>query len=258
MAAQPGNKETAINLVNQVQERLGLNPTDSLDSNDHTKVLTALLNEVIVDLNDTGRWEENYFEVKLTALSSVRQYVLRPKQAVSGGEIGGPAGRAVTAKQIHDVFEVAISGIVSPLWQRSKEDMRRLRRVRSFGVPRQWSLMGTTPVTAHPIIEVFPVPSSAQNLNLFNIGCYFTEPIIDTSATATVFSYPSNVIRQGLYVEALEESLDGMANNVTQHERAKYERLKKNALSRRTSDTGGDELRIFPGDSGGGNPWRSR
>lgn len=257
-----GVRETVIQIVNKVQDKLGVNTTTDLTTTKHSGVLLQLLNEVIADLNDSGNWQELYTEIEVTAESSVNQYVISPRQFVT--QASGIAGfpkfdSALSAKEVHHIHEVSFGSQSSPLELRTIEDIRRLRRTQrdsTGGNPRQWSVIGTN-VSGHPVMEVFPKPSSQFNNQRFNIALYVKEPLLSESDVSAVPVFPSNVLVQGLYAKALLEQDDGAPTPTSNAEFAIYERLKREALNRFTVDSGTD-VYLYPGRFSGGGPWRSR
>ena len=251
----------AISIVNEVQRKLGVNTTTTFTATKHARVLLQLLNEVIADLNDYGNWQELYAEIEVTASTSVNQYVVSPRQFVtqaSGTDDFPKFDSSLSAKEVHHIMEVSFDNQSSPLELRTIEDIRRLRRTKGAtgGNPRQWSVIGAN-ASGHPVIEVYPQPSSNLNNRLFNIALYVKEPNLLEADVSAVPVFPANVLIQGLYAKALREQEDGAPTPTSNAEHALYEKYKREALNRFTTDMGND-ISITPGRFAGGAPWRSR
>ena len=218
-------RRSALEIVNEVQRRLGLNVTASLSETKHATMLLGLLNETIDELCDAGNWQELYRETVVSALSSVGSYIVAP---TSGSGL------------VKNVYEVAFSGQTAPLNVISIEDIRRLQRLSGHGTPRQFALVGVDPTSANPIMRVHPIPGSAQASQYFSIA-YFEKPAILVTADTTVQpSFPAQVLIQGLYARALLEESGGEATRETDAAFQLYERMRSEALNRFNSDTGTD------------------
>lgn len=215
-------RQTVLEIINRVQRKLAINVSTTLTQTKHTTLLLDLLNEVVSELSDFGRWQELLEEVNITAQSSVATYAI-----------------AVSAV-VHDIYEIVFDGQIAPLDLRSLEDIRRLQRLGSFGIPRQWGVIGTDPTTGNPRFGVYPTPGANQAGTVFNIA-YFVKPrLYQTTDAATVVPFPADVVFQGTYAKALLEDNGGEPTRQFQAAYQEYERMKNDALNRYNSDSGTD------------------
>lgn len=224
---------TAIQIVNEVQRKLGLNTTTTFTANKHARILLDLLNDVIDECSDYGDWHQMLREVKLSAISSVGTY------------------KVSASAEIQRIHEVVWANDIAPLEVRNVEDIRRLQRVSSFGKPRQFSIVGVSGVS--PFIRVFPVPASAtmsvvSGSAQFDI-LYYKKPrlLVEADTTAAVIpAFPSRVLVQGLYAKAILEESGGERTSEFVAAYREYERMRSEAQNRFNSDTGGSAIYFTP------------
>lgn len=213
---------TVLEIINAVEKKLGLNASASLTASTFTEVLLGLLNEVVDELADDGNWLEQRGTVTVTAASSVREYAI-PSDS--------------SAYAIHSIYEVVVSGRVSPLQPRSYSVIKQLSRNNSFGKPNQWAPVSVN-ASADPVIEVFPCPGSAEAGNLFTVHILKKPRLYTTSDASVVPPFPAMTLIGGLHSRAqLEES----GQEPTGQGRATFqlhERQKGQAINRYTTDTG--------------------
>jgi hypothetical protein len=215
---------TTLQVVNAVQERLGVNKTSTLYATKQARVLVDLLNEVQDELSDFGQWQELYVETTVAVQSSVATYSL------------DTADDSVVNK----IDEIAYSSANSPLQVMSMEDMRRLRRLRRHGEPRMFGVLGVDEITGQPRFEVYPIPGSSQDGD-FVVAMYKKPNFIAVSADAsTILPFPGQLLVNGLYAKALLEENGGEPTPQFQMAQAVYERQKTEALNRFNADTGTD------------------
>lgn len=210
--------KTVIQIVNEVQRRLGLSASADLSSN-HSQVLLELLNDVIDEVSDFGPWPQMYREVWVTSQSSVGQYEI------------------VASAQVQNVAEIVWTEDIAPLEVRTIEDLRRLQRLASFGKPRQFAIVGVSGV--NPLFRVYPVPTTTKS-SAFNIWYYKKLRLLTTSDTNTTVPFPAKLLTQGLYAKAVMEEAGGEPTNQYQLAFAEYNRLKQEATNRLQADTGTD------------------
>lgn len=217
-------RKDVISIVNEVQRRLGLSSTTDLTATKLTTVLLDLLNDVIDEVSDFGEWQQMYREVQVTASSSVGTYEI----AVSS--------------QVKNIYEFVWDTDVSPLEVRTIEDIRRLQRLASFGVPRQTAIIGVSGV--NPLFRVYPVPNSSTISNAtkgtFDIAYYKKPGLLTTADVSAVPAFPSRMLIQGLYAKALLEENGGEPSPQYQAAYVEYIRMRKEALNRFNADTGTD------------------
>src|SRR5260370_114241 len=104
---------TVLQTVNEVQRKLGLDPT-SLTGNKISKELVDHINDVVDDLSDFGNWMENFVSANITAVTSVQDYSI------------------VTSAVIKNIGDIFISNRQGPLNSLNIEDMRIQTRVTSL------------------------------------------------------------------------------------------------------------------------------
>ena len=222
---------TTLQVVNAVQERLGVNKTANLYQTKHVRVLVDLLNEVQDELSDFGQWQELYAETTIAVSASLATYAVDPTDD----------------SIVNTIYEVTFASAISPLYVQSIEDIRRLRRLRSRGEPRQFGVVGVDDVTGNPKIEIYPTPGISQDGKPMVIAFYRKPPILQVSAdSATVLPFPGQMLINGLYAKALLEENGGEPTPQFQMAMATYERQKTEALNRFNADTGTD-LWFIPG-----------
>lgn len=220
-------RETVIKIVNKVQTRLGINKTDTLTASRHAEMLTQLLNEVIAEVNDYGRWQDAYEEVVVTASTSVNTYSI-----------------ASSGREVQSIIEVSFDNDPAQLENRPLEVIRRLIRVGGTGTPRQYSIIGVD-VSGNPEMRVYPQPGVTQNNKTFNIAIQAKERLFETSDVSAVPTYPAEMLVMGLYAKALLEENGGEPTDQYRTAQQEYTRMVRQAQRRFTTDTE-DELTFVP------------
>lgn len=210
--------KSVLEIVNAVQERLGLNKTSTLYANKHARTLVGLFNEVIDELCGLGDWQQMYREWTVTAQSSVGTYVITP------------------SANVQRIEEIVWNNDIAPLSPINPSDMRRQQRLSMYGNPRQFSIIGVS--GADPKFRVSPVPTTAAS---FSIAGYKKLRRFDADVTAdasAVPNFPATMLIQGLYAKALLEEAGGEPTQQFQTEYAEYIRMRREALNMFTTDTG--------------------
>lgn len=223
------NYKDVITIINDVQERLGLDTTTDITTK-HARTLLQLLNELIAEIHDYGDWQQYYEEILVTAATSVRQYSI-----------------SVSGREVHNILDVSFGGQAGELDNNSIVDIRRLRRVSNgaTGNPRQYALIDVD-TSGNPRIEVYPMPGTNENGKTFDIAVYAREPLLAASDTAKVLKFPGNLLVQGLYAKALVEENSGENTRQSQTAYAEYLRFLREAQNRFTRDTE-NTVRFMPG-----------
>ena len=211
---------SVIGIVNEVQRKLGVDPTTTLTKNKQTTVLLDMLNDTIIECSDFDDWQEMYREVDVTASSSVAAY-----------EIDASA-------EVKRVFEIVFDGDAASMEVRNIEDIRRLQRITSFGQPRQFAIVGVSGVNM--LFRPYPVPGSNQNNKTFNVAFYKQPNLLLTTDVSAIPAFPSRVLVAGLYSKALLEETGGAPTTQYQAALAVYVRTRKEAVNRYNADTGTD------------------
>jgi hypothetical protein len=219
-------RRTVLQIVNEVQRKLGLTATTSLTQTKHATALLQWLNEVIDEVADSGRWQEMYAETSVSCSAGLGTYVV-PGSAI-----------------VQNVEEIVYHTDISPLELRDPSDLRRLQRINSNGIPRQYALIGVC--AGNPEFRVYPVPATAQaSGRSFHIAYYVKPDMYTTSDGSVVPVFPANLLIQGLYAKALLDENGGEPSPQYQVAYQEYLRQRKEALNRYKADTGTD-IRFVP------------
>lgn len=212
---------TVLGIINEVERLLNVKVSSTLTERKLTQVLLRFLNETVDECADFGRWQELYDEVLVTASSSVSQYTV----AVSG--------------LVANIEEISFQGETQALIVKDRQDIRRLQRLASYGIPRQYAVIDVN-VSGYPIFRPYPIPGSNQNNKTFRVHYYIKPPLYTTSDGSTTPVFPANVLIKGTYAKALLDENGGEPTNQYQVAYAEYTRMRKEALNRFTGDTGMD------------------
>ena len=207
-----------LEIINVCMKRLGLDAVSTIDQNSLSIVAVDLLNDVVTDMCDYFQWPQLYAETSVVAVSSVVEYKIN-----------------VDAKSIS---EVSVSGQVSPLELVTIEDIRRLNRITSSGIPRQFAIIKVSGDASY--MRVHPTPVTP--LSSFEVA-YYTKPrLVRASAGdgSLVFNLPARVLIQGLYAQMLLEESGGRPTPEVAAASQLYAKMKQDSLNRFTFDTGSD------------------
>lgn len=215
---------SVLGIINEVQEKLSVNRTTTVDETRLSLLLLRLLNETVAECVDYGDWQELFRETLVTASSSVEEYTITPE----------------TSALVQRVYEIHFGTQVSPLEVRTIEDIRRLQKTRGFGEPRQFAIIGVDASTGNPNFRPYPIPGSNENNDTFDIAYYIKPPLYTTNDNNTIPPLPANVLIQGVYAKAVLEESGQEPTNQYQVAYQEYIRMRKEALNRFTSDTGVD------------------
>lgn len=215
-------RQTILQIINQVQIKLGVNTTSSLTATKLSTVLLRLLNETVDECADFGSWQELYEEVLVTAQSSVNSYVITP----------------TSGNTIKNIYEVRFQGQTAAMYPVSIEDIRLLGQLNSYGVPIQYAVKGVDQSTGNPKMQTYPTPGVSQSGMTFNVALYNKPRLYTTSDINVTPVFPANVLIQGTYAKAMLEENGGEPTNQYQIAYQEYLRMRKEALNRYTSDTG--------------------
>lgn len=223
-------RKTVIQTINEVEKKLSMTPSSAVGDSQYGGVLLQLLNETVADMSDFGQWREVYAEVSVAASGGQSDYVV-------------PASGATHVQSIH---EVAYTDRISPLELLSITDINRLKRVGGKGTPNQYCILSVD-ASANPTLRVHPAPSTASSSGRAFTVAYWKKPQTYVTADASVtVPFPSNVVVQGLYANALLEENGGEPTNEYRTNLARYERAKSEALNRFDADST-DRVSFRPG-----------
>jgi len=211
-------KVTVIGAVNEVREKQKLSRVTTLDQDSDSLTKLKYLNDVVADLSDYGRWQEQYREYVVSLQASVADY------AVSG----------IVVQAVH---EVAISTRSAELRRVDLDDIRRLQRNGTRGEPTQWSIKGVNG-EGNPIITTYPLADTSETTKYFKIAV-FEKPNVYTTADASLtVPFPGRVVVQGLLAESILDESDGDPTSRYAANLEKYENMKREAFNRYNGDTG--------------------
>lgn len=212
---------TVLQVINEVQRKLGLSPTSSVATNTLSVQLLDFLNDVCSDLSDFGNWQENLVSSNVTAVSGQSDYGIQTSANV---------------KNIGDIFFSTRTG---PLRFVTVQDMRIMTRVTATGVPTQFTIFGTDS-NGNPNIRVRPTPVAAQDGELFSIIYYIRTPQYTTSDDNTIIPFPGQIVVDGVLALALLNESGGSPTDHYTRVQQNYLEGRKEALNRFNGDTGWD------------------
>lgn len=229
-------RKSYIQIFNEVRRKLGVNEITTLAQDTLGQAMIDYTNDIIAEISDFGDWQEMYREESFTvtaAQSSVSDYVFNT---------------SVATKNIH---EIQFGSQIAPLWLVTLDDIRRLNRVRSFGVPTQWAVVGVDNVTTgNPRIRVSPTPVTAQVGSNFNLA-YYKKPALITSAnTSSIPEFPSPMITQGILAFTLRDEERGNVSQQWAQEYSIFQRMMEETYNRFNGDMGSDTYFVPPRSRG--------
>lgn len=224
---------TVLQTVNEVQRKLGLDPTPSLASNKVSKELVDHINDICADLSDFGNWMEQLATAKVTASTSVRDYYVQ------------------TSGVIKNIGDIYISTQRGPLRSENIQTMRIITRTTSMGVPSQYCIFGTD-VNGNPLLRVHPTPDASNQDAVFSILYYLKPSLYTLSDASSLIPFPSRVVVAGTLARYTLRESGGATSEMYQVYQQDYLEGRRNALNRFNSDTGW-EVQFTPGRT---NRWR--
>lgn len=210
---------TVLQVVNEVQRKLGLDATAALSTNKLSIQLVDFVNDVCNDLSDFGNWQENLVSANVTAVSGQSDYGINTSANI---------------KNIGDIFFSTTTGSLRNVTIR---DMRIMTRVTSVGVPSQFCVFGTDS-NGNPNIRVRPTPAQNEDGKLFSIVYYIRTPQYTISDGATVIPFPGDVVVKGVLAAALLNESGGAPTDRYTKTYQEYLGDRKEALNRFNGDTG--------------------
>lgn len=212
---------TVLQVVNEVQRKLGLTATSSSSTNSQSVLILDFINDVCSDLSDFGNWQEMLVSSNVTAVSGQNVYSIS------------------TSSNIKNLGDIYFSDRTGPLRYVTVQDYRIMTRVTSTGSPSQFTVFGTDN-NGNPEIRVRPTPSSTEDGSLFSIIYYIRTPVYTTSNDASVIPFPGQIVVDGVLAMAL---LNESGGSPTDHYTKVYQNYlegRKEALNRFNGDTGWD------------------
>lgn len=219
---------TAIQIINEVRQMIGLNTITSLTTDKQARVALRLLNEIISELSSAGDWHELLACANVTAVVSTREYQLSLRHPV------------------HHIHEIAISGRPKSLDPIELSRYLRYSRAGGVGTPHFFTIKGVDS-QGNPKFAVHPQPASADDGNLFGVTYYKKPKLIQTCDADVEVDFPANLVILGLYAKQLEEEAGGMATRESMATWQTYNQQIQEALNRYNADAGkGTDVQLQP------------
>lgn len=213
---------TALEIVNEVRKKSKLNPVTSLNEDSDAVTLLGYLNDVVSEVADYGDWQELLREVTVTVQSSVSDYSI-PTSAVT---------------VVHHIHEVVYSGRPAEMRMETLDTIRRLGRIRTFGQPTQWGIVGVDG-NGNPSFRVTPIPTTAYASG-FNFNCLvYEKPVfITTAQTGNYPPFPGKLMVQGLLVKKILDESDGEPTSRYATAKQVYDDMLYESFNRYNGDSG--------------------
>jgi len=212
---------TVLEVVNEVQRKLGLSETSTLTQNKLATQMVDFINDICDDLSDFGNWQEMMVSANVTAVSGQVDYFIN------------------TSANIKNIGDIYFTKRTGPLRNVTVQEMRILTRTTSMGNPSQFTVYGTD-VNGNPNLRVRPTPDSNAAGGLFSILYYVRAPLYTTSDTNTVIPFPGQLVVQGVLAKAILNESGGSPTDHYTKEQQDYLEARKEALNRFNGDTGWD------------------
>lgn len=222
--AKSDTRYTTLKIVNQVQKLLGVDETAELDTNRQTEVILQFVNQTLDQLSDAGDWQELIKEVTVTASTGQSTYTL------------ASAGVNYPLKSI---YEIAYATRPMALFLLEIQELNRLARTGGQGEPRHFTIKGVD-VQGNPKFQVYPVPTTAQNGDLFTITLYAKPRYLDINSQDDELEFPGNLVILGTYARMLEEENGGTQTDESKKTWLEFRDQIKESLNRFNGDTGTD------------------
>ena len=220
--------KTALEIVNVVMQRLGVDQVSNLNTNKLSIMATDFLNDVLDDMADFGDFTQMYSEITVTAQSSVVQYsITSPSQ---------------------NIKEIVWNNDVSPLILTTSEEIRHLRRTRSQGTPRHAAIVQSSGVNA--TFEISPMPLTAASM----VITQYLRPLTIYATSGdndTYIPFPARAVAEVLYALMVLEENGNVGTQEALLNNRRYQEMKQAALNRYTADTGTDVYIVPTGRYGG-------
>lgn len=212
---------TVLEVVNEVQRKLGLSPTAALSTNQQSILLLDFVNDVCSELSDFGNWQEMLVSSNVTAVS---------------GQVDYSVDTSANIKNLGDIF---FSNRTGPMRFVTIQDYRIMTRVTSVGQPTQFTIFGTNSA-GNPVFRVRPTPAATQDGELFSVVYYIRTPQYTTSDASTVIPFPGQIVVDGVLATALLNESGGSPTDHYTRVYQNYIEARKEALNRFNGDTGWD------------------
>lgn len=217
---------SVLEIINEVQRKLGLQTTTTITANQQSRVLLDHLNDVVSELADLGDWQELLVSANTVMVS---------------GQANCSVNYSEPVKRVVDIYYGTERMPVNYI---SRDDMRRRERTNSLGRPIQFSIFGIDSA-GNPNIRLYPRPDSSAASSFLSIMFYAKPRLYTTSDAATIVPFPAKVVVQGLLAKAILDEEGGTPTDHYTKEYATYQQMARDAISRYNMDTG-TEIRFVP------------
>lgn len=213
---------TVLQVVNEVQRKIGLDATSSLTTNKLATQMVDFVNDVCDDLSDFGNWQETITSVNVTAVSGQRDYSIP------------------TSGNVKNIGDILFSTRSGPLRNVTVSDMRIISRISgALGTPNQFCVFGTD-ANGNPVLRFHPKPGQNEDGELFSILYYARPPQYTTSDASTVIPFPGQLVVLGVLAKAILNESEGAPTDRYSLTYQDYLTARKEALNRFKGDTGFD------------------
>lgn len=210
---------TVLQVVNEVQRKLGLSETPTLTANKLATQMVDFINDVCNDLSDFGNWQECLVTANVTCVSGQTDYSINTSANI---------------KNIGDLYFLPQRG---PLNNVTIDEMRIMTRTTITGTPSQYTVFGTD-ANGNPLLRVRPTPAQAEDGGIFSVLYYIRAPQYTTSDAALVIPYPARIVVLGTLAKAILNESEGAPNDRYTATYQDYLGARKEALNRFNGDTG--------------------
>lgn len=224
-----GTRKTVLQIINEVERRLGLTPSSSITSSRLSVLYLQLLNEVLEEIDNYSDWQEQYVEYTVSASAGSTSFALG------------------TNDQIKRIEEVSFGDQVAPLYWPGRDQVRLLNRTQSSakgGNPRHVAIIGTVS-GGNPQFKVWPAPTTAVASGNYKVAAYTLTENFTSADGASTPKYSANLLIKGLYAYALLEQEDGMMSSTAKNAFQDYYNQLREVHNRYTNDSE-SELKIQP------------
>lgn len=212
---------TVLEVVNEVQRKLGLSETSTLSQNSLSIQLLDFVNDICSEMSDFGNWQETLVSTNVTAVSGQSDYSIN------------------TSANIKNIGDIFFSTRTGPLRNVTIRDMRIMTRVTATGTPTQYTVFGTDN-NGNPVIRVRPTPVAAEDGEVFSLVYYIRAPLYSISDANAVVPFPGDIVVHGVLAKAILNESGGSPTDHYTKIQQDYLESRKEALNRFNGDTGWD------------------
>lgn len=213
---------TVLQVVNEVQRKLGLTATSSVASNSLSILLVDFINDICNELSDFGNWLETMVSANVSVVAGQRDYAVTTSANI---------------KNIGDIYFYSSATRRGPFRHVTVEDMRILTRSSSQGMPSQFTIIEPD-ANGNPTIRVNPVPTSAEHGGVFSAIYWIRTPQYTTADGSVVIPFPARVVVLGVLAKHLLNESGGSPTPRYQQTYQDYLVARQEAMNRFKGDTG--------------------